>query len=333
MSCRRTRRPAGPGSISVTSPIASSNRPSSRPLANLVRPAAPRSGAVPRSDLAEEVDALIEREPLERVDAAAVEQAARHVQVLLLGLGVAPQGDALGAGVERVRPLVDRRDPGAQHQVAPTGVVLLGLVGLHDPVGDRAGPREPRRRSPGTPAGRARSRSSRAWRGRAARRRRRRARSGAVGPARGRSSRPSCRRARVARSRAPGSPPSPRSGSPGHAGIELAAAPIGTAATGRAASRRRAARTSASRRAGSATRTRSAARSGRGCRRTAGRWRPGWRLLAEDPDLLGPEARGRRRSCRRAGRRSRRRRPPTETSCRGESRSPPCCPPTPQPNS
>ena len=85
---------------------------------------------------AEEVDALIEGEPLKRVDAAAVEQAAGHVQVLLVGLGVAPQRDALRAGVDHVGPLVDRGDPRPEHHVAPARVVLLGLVGLHDPVGD-----------------------------------------------------------------------------------------------------------------------------------------------------------------------------------------------------
>src|SRR5256885_16324862 len=40
---------------------------------------------------AEELDAVLEGEALERVDAAAVEQAARHVQVLLVRVRVAPQ--------------------------------------------------------------------------------------------------------------------------------------------------------------------------------------------------------------------------------------------------
>ena len=85
-----------------------------------LQPAAPRRRR-PFEHLAEELDAIVERQRLEDIDPERLEQAARHVEVLLVGRGVAAQGDHLRAGVEGVRPLVDRRDPGAQDDVAPSG--------------------------------------------------------------------------------------------------------------------------------------------------------------------------------------------------------------------
>ena len=98
-------------------------------------PAAPRRRRA-LEDPAEELDALVEAERLERVDAERLEEAARRVQVLLVGDRVADQGDDLRADVERVRPLVHRRDARADHDVAPALVVLLRRVGLDDPVGE-----------------------------------------------------------------------------------------------------------------------------------------------------------------------------------------------------
>ena len=127
-------RPAGPGRMALTFPMNSSKRPSSARLLDLVAPVAPR-GRGAAEHLADEVDALVEGEALEGVDAGAVEQAARHVQVLLVRVRVAPQRDALGARVHAVDPLVHGGDARADDDVAPALVVLLRLVGLDHPVG------------------------------------------------------------------------------------------------------------------------------------------------------------------------------------------------------
>ena len=104
-------------------------------LLDLLQPAAPaRGGAL--EDVAQELHARFEGQAGEGVDAQRLEQAARHVEVLLVGRRVAAQGDALGPDVERVGPFVDRRDARPEHDVAPVGVVALGLVGLHDALVD-----------------------------------------------------------------------------------------------------------------------------------------------------------------------------------------------------
>ena len=104
----------------------------------------PALGRRPAQHDLEEVEPLLERERLEGVDAAAVEQAARNVQVLLVGLGIAAQRDAACAGLDGVHPFVGRGDSGADDDVLRAGLVLLGLVRLYDTVaGSRIVPRPP----------------------------------------------------------------------------------------------------------------------------------------------------------------------------------------------
>ena len=130
-----TRRPSGPGWISSISPMICSKRPSLRPVGDLRVPAAAVRRR-PLEDAAEELHPLVEVECLEGVDPERLEEAARGVQVLLVRRRVADERDALRADVDRVRPLVDRGDPRADHDVAPVGVVRLRRVGLDDPVGE-----------------------------------------------------------------------------------------------------------------------------------------------------------------------------------------------------
>ena len=173
-----TRRPSGPGLISSISPMICSKRPSSRPGRDPRLPAAAvRRGAL--EDPAEELDPLVEVEVLERVDPERLEEAARRVQILLVRRRVAHERDALRPDVDRVRPLVDRRDPGADDDVAAARVVLLRRVRLHDPVGERGILARLREHGRDTRAGRGRRRSSRASRGRRTSRPRRRGRSAA----------------------------------------------------------------------------------------------------------------------------------------------------------
>ena len=259
------------------------------PVANPVRPDPPRRRRAAQH-LADEVDALLEREPLEGVDAASRRTGSAGRS------GPARRGAGCAAARRTGRPrrcssthsLTDG-DPGAHARCSGR---RGGTAWPRRPArsGRRLpGPRAPCRRRRGRRAARGRWRSSRAWRGRAASPPRRRARSGAAAPARGRSSRPDPAEhaplvtERLRHQRGLGQDLR-------HAGVELAADRAEQRATGHGWRERRIwAKVGQS--------------AGRKCdsdsdlrtvwpevpRELLVRARPGWSVLAEDPDLLGAE--------------------------------------------
>src|SRR5262249_48511516 len=94
-------------------------------------------GRRPAEHHLEEVKPLLEREPFEGIDAAAVEEAAGYVQILLVRVGIPAECDAARARLDSVHPLVRGGDPGADDDVARSSLVLLRLIRLHHPIGGR----------------------------------------------------------------------------------------------------------------------------------------------------------------------------------------------------